>query len=134
VTLNTLKALCVEGKVFHGSGEGAKFIKLPWVKQQIAEKLGFVPYPGTLNMKLAKNSVKAKKWSKKAKSIEISPITGFCRGRCFKACLMDDVECAIVIPEIANYPEDVLEVVAPINLRQKFMLKDEDIVKVKIML
>jgi riboflavin kinase len=134
VTLNTSKILCVEGKVFSGSGEGAKFIKLPWVRKQIAEKLGFAPYPGTLNIKLAKNSVKLEKSSKKAESIEISPVTRFCRGRCFKAYLMDDVQCAIVIPEVADYPEDVLEVVAPINLRQKYMLNDEDTVEIKIML
>ena len=33
--------LLVKGKVFSGSGEGARFIEIPWVKKQIAEKLLF---------------------------------------------------------------------------------------------
>ena len=134
MTLGSLKILVFKGKVFSGSGEGAKFIELPWVRKQITEKLGFIPYLGTLNIKLAKDYVKLKKMLKKAKSIEISPVKGFCRGRCIKVCLMDNVECAIIIPEIAGYPEDVLEVIASINLRERFLLKDGDMVKVKITL
>jgi riboflavin kinase len=44
------------------------------------------------------------------------------------------MECAIVIPEIADYPEDVLEVIAPINLRDKLSLKNGDTVQIKITL
>jgi riboflavin kinase len=130
--LNPLKMLRVRGKVFSGSGEGAKFIEIPWVREQIIEKLGFIPYPGTLNIKLTEGVVNFK-LLKKAKAIEILPAKGFCRGRCFNACFMDTLKCAIVIPEVENYPESILEVIAPINLRQKFKLKDGDTVDVKIM-
>lgn len=129
-----MKILSVEGKVFSGGGEGAKFIELPWVREQIIEKLGFSPYPGTLNIKLTENSVKLKKLLKKAKPIEISPARGFYHGICFKAHLTDDSECAIVIPEIENYPEGTIEVIAPINLRERLQLKDGDMVTVKVML
>ncbi len=124
--------LRVKGKVFSGSGEGAKFIQLPWAKKQIAEKLGFFPYPGTLNIKTTEDIHELEKLLKKEKTIEILPAKGFCRGRCFNACFMDTLKCAIVIPEVENYPEDVLEVIAPINLREKFKLKDGDIVDVQI--
>jgi riboflavin kinase len=127
------KKLCFKGKVFSGKGEGEKIIRLPWVREQIAKKLDFIPHPGTLNIKLEENSAKPK-LLKKAKAVEISPITGFCRGKCFKAYLMDDVECAIVIPQIAGYPEDVLEVIAAINLREKLSLKNGDTVEIKITL
>jgi riboflavin kinase len=46
---------------------------------------------------------------------------------------MDTLKCAIVTPEIDNYPEDILEVIAPINVREKFKLKDGDMVNVQIM-
>jgi riboflavin kinase len=124
--------LLVKGKVFSGSGESARFIEIPWVRKQIAEKLGFIPYPGTLNIKLAEGIANSK-LLKKAKAIEILPTEGFCRGRCFNACFMDTLKCAIVIPEVENYPENILEVIAAINLREKFKLKDGDIVDVKIM-
>ena len=125
--------LCVKGKVFSGSGEGTKFIELPWVRKQIVEKLGFVPHPGTVNIKLTEGIGELKKMLKKAKAIEISPAKGFCRGRCFNAYFMDNLKCAIVIPEVESYPEDIIEVIAPISLREKFKLKNGDMVEVKIM-
>jgi len=129
-----LKTLQVKGKVFSGSGEGAKFIQLPWVRTQIAEKLGFIPYPGTLNIKTTEGSRELKKLLKKEKTIEISPIEGFCRGRCFKAILMDNLKCAIIVPEIPNYTENTIEVIAQVNLREKFKLRDGDVIEVKIVI
>jgi riboflavin kinase len=126
--------LRVKGKVFSGSGEGAKFIQLPWVKTQIAEKLGFIPYPGTLNIKTTEGSREFKKLLKKEKTIEISPIEGFCRGRCFNAILMNNLKCAIIVPEIPNYTENTIEVIAQVNLREKFKLRDGDVIEVKIVI
>jgi riboflavin kinase len=124
--------LRVKGEVFSGSGEGAKFIQLPWVKKQITEKLGFIPYPGTLNIKTPEGIREFKKLLKKKKVIEITPIEGFCRGRCFNAILMDNLKCAVIVPEIPNYTEDTIEIIAQVNLREKFKLKDGDIIEVKI--
>lgn len=128
-----MKILRLKGKVFSGNGEGAKFIQLPWVKSQMAEKLGFTPYPGTLNTRIIKNHVKLKLYEK-AKPTEISPVDGFCVGKCFDAYLMDNLKCAIVVPEITNYPEDIVEIVAPMNLRAKYQLKDGDVITLKIRL
>jgi CTP-dependent riboflavin kinase len=129
-----LKTLRIEGIVFSGKGEGARFIELPWVKKQITEKLGFTPHSGTLNLKLTKKELKHRTSLEKAKATEISPAKGFSRGRCFKAYLMDKLKCAVVIPEIPNYPRDIIEVIAPANLREKLQLRDGDPVEVKILL
>ncbi|MEM3699284.1 MAG: DUF120 domain-containing protein [Candidatus Bathyarchaeia archaeon] len=124
-----------EGKIFSGSGEAAKFISLPWVKEQIAEKLCFTPYNGTLNIRLDENSVALKRHIlNNAKAIKILPSEGFCQGTLLKAVFMGKMECAIVVPEVDGYPEDVVEIIAPINLRKRFQLKDGDKVKVKILL
>jgi riboflavin kinase len=128
-----VKILRLKGKVFSGNGEGAKFIQLPWVKSQMAEKLGFTPYPGTLNIRIIKNHVKLEMFEK-AKPIEISPVDGFCRGKCFDVYLMDNLKRAIVVPEIANYPKDIVEIVAPMNLRAKYQLKDGDVITLKVRL
>lgn len=120
--------------VFSGKGEGAEFIKLPWVEKQITEKLGFTPHPGTLNIKLARESLKLRTLLEKAEAIEISPAAGFHRGRCFKAYLMNNLKCAVVIPEIPNYLKNTIELVAPISLREKLQLRDGDYVEVKILL
>lgn len=129
-----MKILRIKGIVFSGKGEGARFIELPWVKKQITEKLGFAPYRGTLNIELTKEEIEKRALLEKAQAIEISPAKDFSRGRCFKANLMDKLECAIVIPEIPNYPENVIEVIAATNLREKLQLRDGDSVEVKILM
>ncbi len=129
-----MKTLRIKGTVFSGKSEGAKFIELPWVKRQIVEKLGFTPYRGTLNIELTKEEFEKRALLEKAQAIEISPVKGFSRGKCFKANVMDKLECAIVIPEIPNYPRDIIEVIAPTNLREKLQLRDGDSVEVKILM
>ena len=49
------KSYSVSGKVFSGLGEGAYYISLMGYKKQFTSKLGFEPYPGTLNLKLSSN-------------------------------------------------------------------------------
>ena len=128
-----MKTLQLQGKVFSGKSEAAKFIDLPWVKKQIEEKLGFIPYSGTLNIKLIDQSNASRKALDIAGGMEILPDKGFCRGKCFQAYLMDNLKCAVVVPEVDAYPKDIIEIVAPIDLRHSFSLKDGDVVGVKIM-
>ena len=44
------------GTLCSGLGEGARFTQLPWAVREFRDKLGFEPYPGTLNLLL--NSLK----------------------------------------------------------------------------
>ena len=128
-----MNTLCITGTVFSGKGEGAKYVGLPWVKEQIIRKLGFVPYVGTLNIRLTEDDAKRlAKALEKAKAIEISPVAGFRRGKCYRASLADGVECAIVIPDATDHPEDVLEIVAPVNLRDRFHLGDGDLLDIRV--
>ena len=129
-----MKTLRIKGTVFSGKGEAARFIELPWVKRQIEEKLGFTPHSGTLNIKLSKEEFENRTLLEKAEAIEISPMKGFSRGRCFKANLLNKLKCAIVIPEIPNYAEDVIEVIAPTSLREKLQLEDGALVGIEILL
>jgi riboflavin kinase len=120
-----------EGIVFSGKGEGKKFISLPWVKKQIQENLGFTPFDGTLNIRLTtKNSAK-KQLLKKAFQKCINPEKGYCPGYLVKA-QIENTEAAIVIPQIPNYQDDILEIIAPEYLREKLKLIDGSHVVVKI--
>ena len=130
-----MKTIPLKGTVFSGKREGSKFIELLWVKKQITGKLGFTPYAGTLNIRLAQEDrPKLKKALKKAKPIKIVPADGYYPGRCFKAILMDNLECFIVVPEVADYPEDIVEIIAPANLREKLRLEDGDAVVFKVLI
>lgn len=123
----------MQGIVISGSGEGTKYTTLSWVKAQITKKLGFTPYPGTLNIKLTKDSLKNKKILQKAKGLEISPKEGFCSGKCFHA-FIGDFKCAIIVPDVNDYPEDTIEIIASVNSREKLKLEDGDLVKLQVLL
>lgn len=128
-----METVCIKGIVFSGRGEGAKFIGFPWVKKQVTEKLGFTPHLGTLNLKLTKDDLKLRALLRNAESIEISPAKGYSHGKCFTAKITDNLECAIVVPEIQDYPKDMIEVIAPTNLREKLQLRDGDTVEIRIL-
>jgi riboflavin kinase len=121
----------LSGKVFSGRGEGEKFLELPWVKLQIKEKLGFTPYLGTLNVRLSEESAKRRKLLEKATAMQVCPAEGYCSGKIFKASV-GVLECAVVIPEVPSYPADVLEIIAPANLREKLQLADGDQITVTV--
>lgn len=118
-----MATLSFRGKVYTGKGEGKKFIELAWVQKQIQQKLGFTPYPGTLNIRLNRESLTLKKKLDKAEHFEIVPETGYCRGILIKAKIMN-LDCGIIMPVVPKYASDVLEVVAPVHLRQKLHLAD----------
>jgi riboflavin kinase len=128
-----LKSLCLKGEIFSGRGEGAKFIELTWAKKQMEQKLGFTLFPGTLNLKLTPENVKNGKLLKKEAGFEITPPSGYCQGKFFKARL-NGVECAVLIPEVPGYPNNVVEVVASANLREKLCLSDGSLVEVEVTL
>jgi riboflavin kinase, archaea type len=118
-----MSTLNVYGTVFSGKGDGKKFLSLPWVKNQIEEKTGFTPFEGTLNLRLTKENVKKKELAEKGQKMKIEPAQGYCAGFLVKA-QVGNVLAAVVLPIVPNYPSDVLEVVAPICLRQELGLRD----------
>lgn len=121
------------GRVFSSRGEGRKFLELPWVKSQIKQKAGFTPYAGTLNLRLSHEGVKRRELLEEKCAKKILPVEGYCSGKLFEA-FIGKVKCAVVIPEVPGYPRDVLEIIAPFNLREALKLKDGDEVTVKVLI
>jgi riboflavin kinase len=121
----------LRGRVFSGKGEGAKYVGLDWVKKQIKEKRGFTPYQGTLNVRLTGEGIENRRLLMKSGRLEIAPAVGYCSAKLFKAAIAN-VACAIVIPEVSGYPKDVIEVIAPSNLRKMFRLVDGSTIEVKV--
>ena len=121
------------GRVFSGRGEGKKYVELSWVRQQIDEKLGFAPYPGTLNLCLDAENVKQKVLLEKKAELRLCYSEGYCTGLLFKASI-GGVACGVVIPQVEKYPDEELEVVAEVNLRKELHLSDGDTVMVTVFL
>ena len=123
--------LNLNGEVFTGKGEGKKFVSLPWVERQIREKLGFTPYAGTLNIRLSREGLQQKKLLAKSERLDIEPEKGYCTGILIKA-KITGLDCGIIIPLVPVYPSDVIEVVAPVYLRQQLHLADGSEVGVSV--
>jgi riboflavin kinase len=128
-----VKKITLKGKVFSGGGTGSLFVNLPWAKKQFKEKLGFNPYPGTLNLQLSPET-DVKELKDATKGIKIKSPEGFHEGRCFKALIMEKLWGAVVVPDVAGYPPDLLEILAPVNLRETLGLKDGVEIKVTVWL
>jgi riboflavin kinase len=133
-----LRSVIITGEVFTGLGEGAYYVSLNGYRTQIVEKLGFDPYPGTLNLKLTDPSDMYFReiLSHRAGIL----IKGFSDGRrtygsvkAFKA-KMHNIDAAVLLIERTHYGRDTLEVIAPVNLRQALSLKDGDRVSVEVYL
>jgi len=126
-----LERVTFSGTVFSGGGEGKKFVDLPWFKRKIREKLGFIPYSGTLNLRLSEESVKRKKLLEKSHSVKVYPVEGYNSGVLIQASI-GTLDCAVVVPEMAGYPKNVLEIIASVYLRDKLQLEDGDEVTVTV--
>ena len=120
------KKTSISGTIEEGSGEGSYYISLKQYKEEIRKKLGFKVYPGTLNLKVSKENV-----APFLNSLTPLQINGFKTKErafgnitCYKV-KFKNVQVAIVVPERTRY-ENVLEIIAPFNLRNKFSLKNKD--------
>jgi riboflavin kinase, archaea type len=123
----------LEGTLCSGLGEGARFTQLPWATREFREKLGFAPYPGTLNLMLTGagwDSARAR--LQQAAGIAIVPPSGFCAAKCFPVTVNERFAGAVVLPEVGNYPADKCEVLAPVGLRQELDLRDGDAVRLRV--
>jgi riboflavin kinase len=123
----------LSGKLITGLGEGQYYISLEGYRNQFREKLGFDPYPGTLNIKLDAKSIETRK--KITQSIKITGFTDqnrtFGKGTCFRV-RISNIDGAVITPERTHYPEDIIEIIAPINLRNYLDIKDGHNVNVEV--
>lgn len=123
------------GNVVTGLGEGGYYMSLPQYREQFKTHLGFEPFPGTLNIKLTPQGTKTRR---SISFLPWVPVHGFIAdGRTFGEvkilpCRIDTIPCAIVLPGRSHYPDDIIEVIAPVPMRRELGLKDSDSVTVEV--
>ncbi len=128
----------IEGTVFTGLGEGAYYTAKEHYKKQFIEKLGFEPYPGTLNLKLtADYDLEARTELESYPAIEIEGFKNEDRTfgivKCYPIIIGNKVKGAIITALRTHYDASVLEILAPVSLRRHLNLKDGNKVKVEIL-
>ena len=122
----------LEGTVTSGLGEGAYFMSMDHYKKEIKKKLGFDAFPGTLNIKTDKENIDPLK-----KNNPII-ITGFKKDdktfggvSCYKA-KINDIDGSIIMPHINKHKDNIIEFIAPVNLKSELNIKDGDKIKIEL--
>jgi len=126
-----------EGIVVSGLFEGAYYISREGYREQIRDKLGFDPFPGTLNVKVKPEDFEKRRRLEKHPSMLLE---GFKDGeRSFGACkvypllLNDEIRGALIVADRTIHDLSTMEIVSSIYLRRHFGLSDGDKIKVSFL-
>ncbi len=127
------KRMKVTGAVVSGVGESASFLTIPWVNNQITQMVRFSPYSGTLNVDVADAGIQ--KRLKRHGTDKILPEEkGFCEALIFRGRVAGRYPCGVILPLVQGYPSSILEIVAPVHLKDALSMKDGDGIEVEIYL
>jgi len=124
----------ISGKIISGDKQGAFFTQLDWVQEQCVEKLGFAPWPGTLNLEVSMDKVALIEELKVKKGLElVSPDSNFCSGHVLPVAI-EGVPAAVVLPaeDVRVHEKNIIEIIAPQCLKDTLGVKDEDNVTLTI--
>jgi len=124
------------GKVVSGMGEGKYYTEQKGYVDQFKKKLGFIPYPGTLNVEIEYIERNKLRLLRSYGGITIEEFETknrtFGSVHCFNA-KVNNRKGAIVLPKRSHY-SNVLEFISPHYLREQLHLKDSDEVEIIIYL
>jgi len=130
-------SVTLEGVLFSGLGEGAYYVTKDGYRKQFIEKLGFDPYPGTLNLKLTSDyDMKTRAELETYPAIEVHGFKNETRTygpvKCFPAIINNKIKGAVLSALRSHYDSSVLEIISNEFIRGKLKLKDGNKVKVEI--
>ena len=118
----------ITGRIVGGVSRGAFFTQLEWVQEQCQKKLGFKPYPGTLNLEIDEEKIPQIEALWQREGLELVPTdSNFCSGHVYPVSVMG-VSGAIVAPadDARVHGPNIIEIIAPTNLKQALDVEDGD--------
>ncbi|MEI8003508.1 MAG: DUF120 domain-containing protein [Methanothrix sp.] len=131
VKITENRLLFMRGKIVAGQGMGQYYISREGYSRQFWQHLGFIPFPGTLNVLLEEpfpaqqqHPIKIEGFQEDGKSF------GECKCYLIK---LNGIEAAVVRPERSCHPAELIEVVAPVQLRSALGLEEGDPVEVLLL-
>jgi len=131
--------LQLDGKVVSGMGEGAYYMSLDGYRRQFNEKLGYEPYAGTLNLKLLnQSSMRMRNMMDNYPSIFVRGFADSSRSygwvKCYPAVVNDGAldKAAVIVLERTHYDNSMVEVIAPVCIKDSLGIKNGDSVKVYV--
>jgi CTP-dependent riboflavin kinase len=126
----------INSVIFSDLGQASSFMALDWVQAALKKSLGFAPFPATLNVR-PKMEEDARIWEAVQKNLPGIPLPpaagGFCSARLYRVAIQGPANSqkgrmngAVLLPNVADYPKDKIEIVAPVQLKSALGLKDGD--------
>ena len=129
----------LSGSVITGLGEGAYYMSLKGYTKQFKTKIGYIPFPGTLNIKL--NQQRDSQIVQQLADLDGIMIDPFSDGKrtygwvkCFHAKLNNTINCELIRLERTHHDNSVIELISKINLRKTVDLKTSSKVRIKILI
>lgn len=124
----------ISGRVISGLGQGSAFTRLDWAREQFIEKLGIDPFPGTLNLILETPGALATwaEWKTTPGVVITPPNADWCNARCYPVRIANQINGAIVLPEVNGYSSAQIEIIAEVSLRETLRLQDGDALTLEI--
>ena len=126
----------VTGKVFSGMGKGKYYVGHPEYQKRFRERLGYEPYPGTLNLKLeGAADIRSLADLRSRDGVRIEGFTlggeSFSALRCYDGDLRGE-RITLLFIDVTYYNETVIELISPAYLRGKLKLRDGDVATVSV--
>mgnify|MGYP001270958127 CR=1 FL=1 len=127
----------LSGSVISGLGEGAYYMSLKGYTRQFKVKIGYIPFPGTLNIKL--NQLQTTQIIQQLDELDNIMIEPFSDGKrtygwvkCFHATINDSIKCELIRLERTHHDNSVIELISKNNLRKTARLKTDSKITVQI--
>ena len=130
-------SLSITGTITSGMGEGAYYMSMKGYTKQFKSKLGYIPFPGTLNVQLEE-----KKFSESISHLsnyEGIKIDSFSDGKrtfgwvkCFKSKINNKIDCELILLERTHHDTTIVEFIAKNSIRKSLKIGNKSNVKIKI--
>ena len=127
----------LKGTLVSGLGEGAYYMSLEGYSKQFKTKIGYIPFPGTFNVKLGKKEYTEA--ISQFEEMEGIHIDGYSDGKrtygwvkCFKAKLNSTFDCLLIRLERSHHDTSIIELISKNSLRKTAKLSDNSKVTITI--
>lgn len=124
------------GTLVSGSGEGRYYVAQRGYTRQFRSKIGYVPFPGTLNVRLDADSAASLGGLDASRG---ALIEGFADGertygwvRCYSSTINGRVPCDLLRLERTHHDGSIVELIAPSNLRRRLRISDGSAVRISV--
>ncbi|MFO7926972.1 MAG: DUF120 domain-containing protein [Halobacteriota archaeon] len=131
----------LRGVVTSGMGEGSHYISLPGYMRQFRDRLGYEPFPGTLNVELSEEGIRTRARMDALDPIRIDGWEDDDRTYGPAFCWPATIETAdgtryegahVIAPERTHHGTEQLEVIAPDRLRETLSIDDGDTLQIHV--